>query len=106
MRLSWAVLLLARYFRPTVAVEGGIGRCRSSRIVGTMSDRPGAAEELVILLAAEPTAVAKLLDEHRGDSSGHCRICTAGRGGYQVWPCSIYAAAQRAAQILDAGAPR
>jgi hypothetical protein len=65
------------------------------------------AGELAILLAARPTMLAKLLDEHQTDSRGHCRICTlGGQRGHQSWPCNIAAAALRAAQIRDGGAQR
>jgi hypothetical protein len=71
-----------------------------------MSAQRGAVEELAIFLASEPGALAKLLEEHRNDGRGHCRICTVGgQQGYQLWPCNIAAAAERAAHIRAAEAP-
>lgn len=73
----------------------------------TVSDQRNTAEELAILLAAQPDMLAKLLAEHQDDGRGHCRVCTnGGQHGHQSWPCNIAAAAQRAAQIRDAKAPR
>lgn len=72
-----------------------------------MNNQRKSAEELAIWLAAQPDTLAKLLAEHRDDGSGHCRVCTVGgQQGYQSWPCNIAAAAQRAAQLRDAEAPR
>jgi hypothetical protein len=36
-----------------------------------------------------------LLDQHRDDGSGHCRVCTTGgQAGRPVWPCTTFAAAE------------
>lgn len=36
----------------------------------------------------------KLLEAHRDDGTGHCRVCSAGgQTGRSTWPCQLYAAA-------------
>jgi hypothetical protein len=72
---------------------------------GMPGDHRLAAEELAILLAAQPDMLAKLLAEHQDDGRGHCRVCTlGGQRGHQSWPCNIATVAQRATQIRDAKA--
>ena len=38
-----------------------------------------------------------LLQEHRNDGTGHCRVCSSGgQTGRITWPCQLYGAAQAA----------
>jgi hypothetical protein len=56
-----------------------------------MSD--SACDLLADLLVDEPIAVEELLARHVSDGQGHCRSCpVGGQRGYQIWPCTIYAA--------------
>lgn len=50
--------------------------------------------ELARFLLSQPTAVARLLDQHVDDGTGHCRTCCSGdQRGFLAWPCALYEAA-------------
>jgi hypothetical protein len=75
--------------------------------VSAMSDQDRTADEMAILLAARPNVLAKLLDAHRDDGRGHCRVCAiGGQRGFQRWPCNIAAVARQAARIRETETPR
>lgn len=56
---------------------------------------------LAITFALQPGMAARLLSEHRDDGSGRCRVCPAGQGIRQRWPCQIHWYASRAAAALE-----
>lgn len=54
-----------------------------------MADRPTEPNPVVVFLAREGRA-ERLLAEHVDDTTGHCRVCTAGsQAGRSTWPCSL-----------------
>ena len=58
--------------------------------MSTHSGDGDAAQELPALLAAHPSAVARLLTKHVDDGTGHCSVCSAGpQAGRMEWPCRL-----------------
>ena len=58
-------------------------------------------EALVELIMVQPGSVERILEEHRNDGSGHCRVCTTGaQAGRSVWPCTLRACADEAARRI------
>ena len=58
---------------------------------------PYGRDPVVVFLAVDGRA-DRLLAEHVDDTTGHCRVCSAGgQSGRTTWPCSIanYAGAAR-----------
>jgi hypothetical protein len=54
----------------------------------------------------QPTAIGRLLADHVDDGRGHCRTCTVGgQQGFLTWPCTIYAAAAKAARARKVRTP-
>ena len=63
-------------------------------------------DALVAFLVDQPTAIGRLLADHVDDGRGHCRTCTSGgQHGFLAWPCTIYAAASKAARVRKARTP-
>lgn len=62
--------------------------------------------ELAAALADAPGLPERLVTEHVDRGDGRCERCGVGnQAGQQPWPCTIYAAAARAAEFLDIGLP-
>jgi hypothetical protein len=45
--------------------------------------------EIVAFIANDPGMAKRLLDVHREDGTGHCRVCVNG-GVRHVWPCPLH----------------
>lgn len=57
--------------------------------MGTQSGR-NEGDELAGLLAAHPSAIARLLAEHIDDGTEHCAVCSTGpQTGRVEWPCRL-----------------
>jgi hypothetical protein len=55
---------------------------------------------LTAFMVSRPELAAKLKHEHANDGTDHCRLCTTGaQSGRHIWPCQIYRAANRAAEL-------
>lgn len=51
-------------------------------------------EPLVTFLVTQPTAIRRLLAQHRDAGDGSCLACRIGaQRGHLSWPCTIYTAA-------------
>lgn len=78
-------------------VRDGPFASRRSRAV----NRRPPPSPLAEALAAMPDADARLVAEHRDDGSGHCRVCRiGGHGGWPVWPCALFCAADAAVAVV------
>jgi hypothetical protein len=54
---------------------------------------------IVVFIAAEPGAAARLLAAHVNDGTDHCRACVRNeQGARAAWPCLLHGLA---AQALD-----
>ena len=63
-------------------------------------------ERLAAFLVGQPGAATKLLAQHVDDGQGHCRACgIGGQRGFLAWPCTIHAAAVRAATMAASPPP-
>jgi hypothetical protein len=57
---------------------------------------------LTAFLISQPDVAAKLLAQHVNDGHGRCRVCTVGgQHGHMPWPCTLYASALHAMQIIE-----
>ena len=65
-----------------------------------MSGRGGVgADPLVEFILGHAGMAEVLLDQHRDDGTGHCRVCTTGgQAGRPVWPCTTFVAAEAVAR--------
>jgi hypothetical protein len=58
---------------------------------------------IVVFIAAEPGAAARLLAAHVNDGTDHCRACVRNeQGARAAWPCPLHGLA---AQALDLARP-
>jgi hypothetical protein len=56
---------------------------------------------LATVLAASPALAVRLVAEHTDRGDGRCRTCRLGNeAGNHRWPCTIYAAATRATEMI------
>ena len=60
--------------------------------------RPTMADELVLFLVYQPTAIRRIRVAHEPRPDGRCRVCTTGGPSRvaTVWPCAIRQAADKA----------
>ena len=56
----------------------------------------------VLALSYSPTAVRRILVEHRADDTGHCRGCRFPTTAAPVWPCRLYEIGQEVERIRRA----
>jgi hypothetical protein len=58
-------------------------------------------EALVELMMAQPGSAEQIIEEHRNDGSGHCRVCTTGsQAGRHIWPCTLRTCADKATRRI------
>jgi hypothetical protein len=63
--------------------------------------------QLADVLAQNAGLTARLLRDHRDRGDGRCRLCLVGnQSGHQPWPCTLYAAAERAVHLAQAARRR
>jgi hypothetical protein len=68
----------------------------------TASLSPLAAEFAALL---QPDAIARMLDRHVDDGTGHCRECSSGgQTGRSTWPCRLRVLAEEASRGAPGGA--
>jgi len=58
-----------------------------------------------VLATGDPQAWRTLLAGHTSDETGHCRTCRRASGPADVWPCSLWSAADNARRIVAMAAP-
>jgi hypothetical protein len=63
------------------------------------STAAGQMDPLVQLIQSEPGMAERLLDAHRDDGTGRCRVCSTGaQTGRARWPCTLHHHAHQAHQ--------